>query len=146
MERIKKVNNEVQEVKSAEEVAIVETRRPPYWQKIGGGTFQFGNRYIKPGEKFYAEEEQIPLAFRNSIIKIADGTLVKSKVKNTPEGLKTEEVENPIKVSEARYKLVERACEEGAIVEYDIIDGQGKIFNEKPLTKEVAEQLIQALS
>lgn len=38
------------------------------WKKIGGGSLRFGNRIIKPNEIFEATLEEIPEAFRDTLI------------------------------------------------------------------------------
>lgn len=117
------------ELKEEEAKELVEldpfTPKPIRWKKIGNGSFIFNNRYIKPGQIFTATVEEIPKAFRDVIIPV--------------EGL-PEDPLLTIKKS-SNYKIVEI---EGTNA-WNIVDGQGKVLNEKPMARIEAEKLLNAL-
>jgi hypothetical protein len=47
-------------------------------QKVGGGSFRFGNRTIKSGEKFRGKLEDIPESVRDTILILDEGTTWKN--------------------------------------------------------------------
>lgn len=115
------------EVYPKQEEPIVEEIMKPVpirWKKIGRGSFMFNNRYIKPGQVFTATVEEIPAAFRDLIV----------PVDKLPEDPFTK----PKKVS--NYTLMQ--TEEGL---WNIVDKQGKIFNDAPMEKNEAEKVLNVL-
>lgn len=115
------------EVYPKQEEPIVEEIMKPVpirWKKIGNGSFMFNNRYIKPGQVFKATVEEIPAAFRDLIV----------PVDKLPEDPFTK----PKKVS--NYTLMQ--TEEGL---WNIVDKQGKIFNDAPMEKNEAEKVLNVL-
>lgn len=47
----------------------------PKWKKIGRGSFRMASgKIIKPNQIFAAKEEEIPIGFRNLVIRIESGT------------------------------------------------------------------------
>lgn len=94
------------------------------WKKIGNGSFMLNNRYIKPGQTFTATVEEIPTAFRDLIIPV-------DKLPEDP-------FMKPKKVS--NYTLMQ--TEEGL---WNIVDKQGKIFNDAPMEKNEAEKVLNVL-
>lgn len=95
------------------------------WKKIGNGSFILNNRYIKPGQTFTATVEEIPTAFRDLIIpleKLPEDQLLSVK-------------------KSSNYSIVEI---EGTNT-WNIVDGQGKVLNEKPMVRIEAEKLLNAL-
>ena len=97
------------------------------WQKTGGGTFRLpSGKIIKPTQKFRARPNEIPEAFRDTVIPL-------DKVPPTPEEIAPD-------VEEPTYDLKHRG---GGW--YDIIDSNGKTLNEKALKQEEAEELIESL-
>jgi len=98
----------------------------PRWKKIGGGSVRIGSKIIKPGEVFRMPKELIPAAFLDVIIPM-DGM--------------PEDVVKEIKPIPVIYTLKKTA---GGL--YNIIGPAGKVLNEKPLKKEVADKLIEDLS
>lgn len=115
------------EVYPKQEEPIVEEIMKPVpirWKKIGKGSFMFNNRYIKPGQVFTATVEEIPAAFRDLIV----------PVDKLPEDPFTK----PKKVS--NYTLMQ--TEEGL---WNIVDKQGKIFNDAPMEKNEAEKVLNVL-
>ena len=95
------------------------------WKKIGNGSFILNNRYIKPGQTFMATVEEIPKAFRDVVVPV--------------EGLPEDPLLNVKKSS--NYSIVEI---EGTNT-WNIVDGQGKVLNEKPMVRIEAEKLLKAL-
>ena len=133
MERTKKVKED-NTVKLNEQIALlgekietlgtIITRREIHWQNVGGGTLRYvRGKMIKPGEKFKAYPDEVPLSFRDVII-----PLESISNSNRPE---------PKEIVEIQYKTKER--NDGL---FDIVDSQGKVLNAKPLEKEVADNLI----
>jgi hypothetical protein len=103
----------------------VSERKPTRWKKIGGGTFLFNNHYIKPNQEFTAFEEEIPKQFLGLLVAL-------DKVTPTVDPLQT----RPVNVN---YKLEETT--DG----WNIVDLNGKKFNEGLLTKENAEKILKIL-
>jgi hypothetical protein len=105
------------------------------WKKVGGGSFQMGNRIIKPGQVFDATVSEIPKAVRDLIIPM-DGNMEvwKDEKEKTPE---------PADIVKPVYKLVPHGK---SLFLFDIVDDAGKVLNEKSLKKEVAEDLMQKLN
>lgn len=117
------------ELKEEEAKELVEldpfTPKPIRWKKIGNGSFILNNRYIKPGQTFMATVEEIPKAFRDVVVPV--------------EGLPEDPLLNVKKSS--NYSIVEI---EGTNT-WNIVDGQGKVLNEKPMVRIEAEKLLKAL-
>lgn len=99
--------------------------KPIRWKKIGNGSFILNNRYIKPGQTFMATVEEIPKAFRDVVVPV--------------EGLPEDKLLSAKKSS--NYTLVEI---EGTNT-WNIVDSQGKIFNEKPMARLEAEKLLNVI-
>lgn len=98
-----------------------------HFKKIGGGSFRLGNRIIKPGETFLARPEEIPVGFRDVVI-------AQEAEKN---------VAKPIIVAKPVYTLQPRGKSKSL---FDVVDAQGKVLNEKALSKEDAQGLIDDLA
>jgi hypothetical protein len=105
------------------------------WKKIGGGSLTLLGKFIKPNDIFTAYPHQIPKQFRDVIIPLDE-----IREQSVPK------VE-PIKTT---YKVVPRGASKSM---FDVVneavtneEGIPKRINDKPLTKEVAEQLIQDLA
>lgn len=100
------------------------------WKKNGGGSailrIDGNKRRIKPGETFLAYPEEIPLAFRDVIVPL-DGNPIKFVTED----------EKPVKVVSPAYTLRPRG---NSKTWWDVVDAQGKVLNEKGLTKEIAER------
>lgn len=99
-----------------------------YYKNIGG-SFRLPNRIIKPKQKFYAFKEEIPTAFKDSIIVLDSTNVVKEKEKDE-------------KVISAKMKYTKKHRGGGW---YDIFDENGKQINEKALKKENAEEMLKEL-
>lgn len=107
------------------------------WKVMTEGGFHGGNnRIYKPGEIFTATEAEIPLAFRDVIVKV-DNASVQEQQKVIPGKVST-------------YRLQEREKtdpeDEKEEILYDVVNHKDKVLNESPLTKEKAELLIKDLS
>lgn len=97
------------------------------WKKVGGGSFRLNGKIIKPGQSFRAHPDAIPKAFKDLII-----PLEKVRVKDEP----------VIAVAKLVYTLQPRGKSKSL---FDVVDKNGKVLNEKALTKEVAQNLIDDL-
>jgi len=120
------------------------------WHNTGGGSFRLGRRIIKPGEKFYATENEISQGFRD-VLKRSGGTPPLTKKDQE----KTQKVIPGVKPT---FTIVKReAPSKSGNDLYDVVsdvsvvkDGEKvnvkKPLNTKGLSKEKAEQLLKALS
>ena len=97
------------------------------WKKVGGGSLRLNGKIIKPGQVFSATPEQIPVAFKDLIMPLEQVRL------------KDEPVIVPAKLV---YELKPRGKSKSL---FDVVDKNGKVLNEKALTKEVAQNLIDDL-
>lgn len=109
------------------EVSKVEDTRIR-WKKVGGGSFRWNRRIIKSGEVFLANVEDIPKGFRDQIIPL--------------DSIK-EKVATPIVAVKSVYEIKSRGKSKSL---FDVVDGNGKVLNEKALSKEVADKLVKDLS
>jgi len=91
------------------------------YKKVGGGSFRLENRIIKPNQTFYAYPYEIPEAFKDVVLPM-------------------EEFEPP-KVMVVDFHLEPIPDTDT----FNIVDGDGKVLNEQPLTKEVAEEALAKL-
>jgi hypothetical protein len=101
-------------------------------QKLGGGSFQLGNRIIKPNQIFLAYPEEIPEAFRDSIIFL----------EKVPEKPTQQNPTQPANVAKHTYSL--KASQEEGL--FDIVDESGKKINENSLEEDIATELVNDLS
>jgi hypothetical protein len=97
------------------------------WKKVGGGSLRLNGRMIKPGQIFKARPEEIPVAFKDLII-----PLEQVRLKDEP----------VIVAAKLVYELKPRGKSKSL---FDVVDKNGKVLNEKALTKEVAQNLIDDL-
>lgn len=115
------------------------------WRKIGGGSFRLrSGRIIKPNQEFVAEESQIPEAFKDLVVEVEPTEQEQPTVRRTtpPSPDTAPEKPEPEAEEEKGYSMVEVEGEEG---QYNIIGPSGKVMNDKPLTKEEAEEVLKAL-
>jgi hypothetical protein len=99
-----------------------------WWRNTGMNSFRGLNKQlIPPNGKFLASPNEIPVVFRD-IIK----PLEEIKEKGTP----------IIKPAKVLFTLQPHEETE----KFNIVDGNGKVFSEKPMDKEIAEKLIDELS
>lgn len=148
-----------------------------HWQKIGGGSSRLKidgkDRIIKPGEKFFALETEVPLGFRDVIIAI-DGTQVQKQgevkqpdvtgkkplytVKQRESGItiepkgKSKTWFNVIKEgAELNTKALSKTDSESLKTDlekeslWDVISPDGKTLNDKGLKKEIADKFKEDL-
>lgn len=99
------------------------------WRKIGGGSFYFRNRIIKPNQVFTAKLEDIPEGFRDVIVQVETGK--KANVIKPEAAPPAVPLEYEIRSRGAGY--------------YNVEDADGKVLNEKALRKDAAEALIKSL-
>jgi len=110
------------------------------WKKIGGGSLRLGKRIIKPGQVFYAKDEDIPDIFTN-VLENIDNTEKKPFVEPQKKLIdKTRKVHTTV----YSLKLNEEVSTEEKPM-YDIVGEADKVINEEPLSKEDAEATIEAL-
>jgi hypothetical protein len=106
------------------------------WKKIGGGSFHAtinGRQVIiKPGQVFFAKEEEIPSGVRDLVVPV------------DPVGVQKKVVEQEAKVAEAIKPVYNLQHRGGGW--FDIVDADGKVQNEKALKKEDAEMELKLLT
>lgn len=97
------------------------------WKKLGGGSFRLASgKIIKPNQVFEAYPEDIPVAFRDRVVPV------------NPDDLPQE---YPLEVVKANYQVIFKSPGW-----YDVVDGNGKVVNEKRLRSEDAKRLVEQLS
>jgi len=107
------------------------------WRKTGGGSLTLASgKKIKKGETFWATVNEIPKAFRDTVIPL-NPTEKSLTRKQAPEP-----VEEPIEVEDPEYTVQEDPPDSGNFI---VLDSQGKIVSEGPLSEEQAEELVQQL-
>jgi len=107
------------------EEPVVDNR--VWYRKTGGGSLYWGNKIIKPNERFLADPKDLPIAFMDTL-----ECLEVEKEKAVVEGRKTEQ-----DLPEVIYTLKKI---KGTNM-YNLKDDSGKVLNEEPLTKEAALEL-----
>jgi hypothetical protein len=98
------------------------------FKKIGGGALRWNKQLIKPGQIIRLNPNDIPKNFLDVLIPL-------EKIR--------EVAEPPIVITKSEFKVVPRGKSKSL---FDVLDNQGKVINEKGLTKEVAESLVNDLS
>lgn len=101
------------------------------WRKISGTLILSDKTVIKPGQTFMARPEDIPKVFRDTIVPVNPEELLNTL---DPTGLPPVEPEPP------SYTI--KSCTPGR---YNILDGQGKAVNEKPMSLDDAKRLVESL-
>ena len=125
------------EVKEAEpvkeekiEIPKANTNEPAMYRmkKIGGGGLHLHNRIIKPGQVFIGRIEEIPKVFMNTILVM-------------------EQVSGPVKkgvqFSKSPKPIYTKQITKNGL--YNIVDKNGKILNEQPMTEKDADDTIRKL-
>jgi hypothetical protein len=98
------------------------------WKKIGGGSLWLLGHIIKPGQVFYAKPSDISEAFRDQIVPV-DGI----PAPNTP----------PVVGKVSTYKMQPKGKSPSL---WEVVNVEtGKAVNEKGVTKEKAEAILQDL-
>jgi hypothetical protein len=136
MERTKKIET-VQE----------ETSKKYWFKKVGGGVLYIigengKKEIIKPNQRFQAALDQIPKAFRDTVIPQEE---IPTTEKKMPQP-KAETIKMPIySIAPYEYTEEEKAAEgfDETVELFNIVDAKGKVINGKPLAKEAAEQMIK---
>lgn len=108
-------------------------RKPISWRKTAG-TFLLRRRdgteeRIGKGQVFLALPEEVPVAFRDTV-RPADP--LELEAWDSP----------PLDVTVPGYRVASRGKVPGR---YDVVDGQGKVVNERALTADEAAKLLEAL-
>lgn len=111
------------------------TKKVLEWRKLGGGSLHWEHKIIKPGQIFKAAKEDIPEAFLDTL----------ECLSNLPEKAAKDIKEQAPKKSEYKLKKNEKFSVKGAPV-YDILDGNGNVISENPVSKKEATQIIESLS
>ncbi len=97
-------------------------------KKIGGGGLHLHNRIIKPGQVFIGRMEEIPKVFMNTILVM-------------------EQVSGPVKkgvqFSKAPKPIYTKQITKDGL--FNIVDKNGKILNEQPMTEKDADDTIRKL-
>jgi len=103
------------------------------WKKLGGGSLRLlidgKRRIIKPNEKFMATPDEVPQAFRDVVVPL-------DTIPGTP----------PTPVITMGVQTVYVAKPRGKSGDWDVVDPNGKVLNEKALKKEIAVKLIEDLA
>ncbi len=117
-----------------------------WWKKVGGGSLRFKKKIIKPNERFQAYPHEIPAVFRDQIIPLDDVPLP------APTKKEVKEVTTKVEDKKRTYRLRVKGKDKD---QYDVVYSIGtdksgkniwKAINEKPLTKDVARELIADLT
>jgi predicted Zn-dependent protease with MMP-like domain len=135
MERTKVTKEEPKVEESLESKPIVR----PRWRKLGGGSLRIQingvNKIIKPNEVFRAMPNEIPSAFRDTVMPLDEfheATVA--------------EIKKVEKSAKSAYKVVPRGKSKSM---FDVLlmigEDEGKRINDNPLPKAVAEQLKKEL-
>jgi len=102
------------------------------WRKTAG-TFRLPDRrIIRAGDTFWASLEEIPVSFRDTIVAVDQGEY------DIVTGAVPAEKIEAVKLTYTKQKR-----EEGNW--WDILDGQGKIINEKALREDQADDYLKSL-
>jgi hypothetical protein len=99
------------------------------FKKVGGSCIRWNGKLIKPGEIVRLNPDEVAASsFKDLLI-----PQEKIREKNEP----------PLEIAKTEYSLKPRGKSKSL---YDVVDSQGKVLNDKALTKEVATDLIKELS
>lgn len=98
------------------------------FKKVGGGNLRWNNQLIKPGQVIRLNPDEVPKNFLDVLI-----PLEKIREKDEP----------PLVITKSEYTMKLRGKSKNL---YDVIDTNGKVINDKVLTKEIAQNLISDLS
>jgi len=110
------------------------------WRKIGRGSLRFKGRIIKPGENFKARPSELSTSLRRFLMPLGE-VVEKGK----------EDIKPTAKVIPTDYIKVARGKSH---VWFDVVNPrvitaefpEGKVMNEKALTKEKADMFIASLT
>lgn len=104
------------------------------WKKEGGGSFTAyiggKKKMIKPGQVFVARLDEIPEAFRDTIVPV-DGVELEVAKK----------AEDSVDVAKLTYTISPKGGNW-----FNVLDAEGKQVNEKSLRRLEAEELVRSLT
>lgn len=117
------------------------------FRKLGGGSFRFGGKIIKPGQTFAARPEVLPKAFMDLFEIVSGGEEAKTKAKALKENKEETIAVTSEEVKSEEYSLqLNKDASTKTNKLYDIVDGDGKKVNDEPLNKTIAEETIKQLT
>jgi len=105
------------------------------WKKLGGGSLRLKGQIIKPGQIFTASEKEIPPAFRNQVQSLDGLPSVTNKVIPSIVAVKTTYIMKPSEKGKIQPHGNSKTW-------FDVVDLDGKILNEKGLSKDDAANLL----
>lgn len=113
----------------------MEREKTIKWKKIGGGSFRLYNgKIVKKNEVFFAPLHLIPEAFRDTLQPVD-----KKEVEEVEKEIKTGHVSV---VGKSHEYSIQPHTSKGW---WNIVDGNGKVLNEKALRKPAAEEMLKNL-
>lgn len=115
-----------------ERTKLVDDQTVPVfrWKVVSKSGFHgLNHRIYKPGEIFTATEVEVPLAFRDVIVKVDVASVQEQK--------------KPISGVSPVYSTQQV---EGQENQWNVVDQKGKVINEKPLTLPKAQKLVKDLA
>lgn len=115
-------------VRTKTKAAITGLAGQVKWVNNGGPFYMKDGVRIPNGEIFFAHPNDVPKAFRDTIVPVDPNALSNASP--------IEDAVNPT------YSIKQR----GASSNYDIFDGQGKRLNDKNLTQEEAQELLDRMN
>lgn len=118
----------------------MERSKKPLWLKLGGGTFMLRVKgkvkIIKPGQKFRADEHDIPLAFKD-LVELLEKEDEPEKEKP---GAKLQDEDLDMSLKDDQYVI-----EKVSTGWWNVVDLDGKVMNDKALRFDKARELLDAL-
>ena len=126
---------------------VVDAVEPLVWFRNGGKSFRINrNRIIKPNQTFQAKASEIPSAFRDIVRQVGQPAPRVPTSNPTPPpagGKPGKKIVEPLSPVRSEYKAVK----DEATGEWNILDPQGLVINEKPFSDETeAQDLAKSLS
>jgi hypothetical protein len=99
------------------------------FKKAGASCIRWGDKLIKPGEIVRLNPDEVAASgFKDLLI---------------PQEKIREKTDLPLEITKTEYTVQPRGKSKSL---FDVVDNQGKVLNDKALTKEVATNLIVDLS
>jgi hypothetical protein len=108
---------------------------PRRWKVVGHRAYYWGKKIMKPGQIFVAFEKDLPAELKSIVIAL-DG------IPDTPPVIP--KIEAP-KITETVIPVTYHIKERFLGGTFDIINSRGKRINEKALTKEEADKMLNFL-
>jgi hypothetical protein len=119
----------------SEDVEITVTQVKPKWKVTCGGITLRNRQSYSVDDVFEADEDEIPLAFRDGVSCVTPEIITQKTSRPQPEYSLMEIVPTAEEMDESGYVQL-----------YNIINESDKVVSEKPLTKEEAEPIIKGLN